>query len=401
MMGITIARSIETIRRISPEMPSSGLASVRAYTYLFDSCYVPPVTSWAMACELLGGSRQGVHRSTQRRDFPSLARLLTGNLALSKRLVMPSTLPLQDCERQSAQGYCDSEEQHRGSWIGRVYTIERCPMSCGLCDSAGGWATPAPSLAPTPRPTSSCPPPVDLRTECSDWQGMGFCTDTENPGLMAFMVEQCPLSCGFVVDCPGDGIGSESDSPATTSLTTTLTTTPSTTSSTVDPPSESPISPEALAPTTLEPTTSVPTSMPATSEPTPAPSQAPATSRPTTAAPTTSNPTTSEPTSEPLPSPSPSAARGWLTSIQLPTAVSALDAVSFDITVGWDVAPEVGPIEIVPRFAFLRPLDDSGLVRASGQNVMRQSPIHLNGPSGVTTITLNFIQSRVPMPPGV
>ena len=258
----------------------------------------------------------------------------------------------------SAQGYCDTDGQHRGGWIGRVYTIERCPMSCGLCASAGGWATPAPSLAPTPRPTSSCPSPVDLRPECAVWQGMGFCTDTGNPTLMGFMAEQCALSCGFS-GCPEDSIGGESGSSAavtqttpTTTLTTTLTITPSTTSVTTS-------------------------------------------SAPTSSAPTTSEPTTSEPST------SPSAARGRLIPIQVPTAVSALDAASLDITVGWDVDLDVGPVELVPRFAYLRPLDDASLVRASGENVMLQEPIHLNGSSGVTTITLNFMQSRVPMPPGI
>ena len=169
---------------------------------------------------------------------------------------------------------------------------------------------------------------------------MGFCTDTENPGLMAFMAEQCPMSCGFV-DCPGDGIGSESgSSAATTTVTTTLTTTPSTTSVTT------------------------------------------------------------------MPSASPSAARpqGTLTPIRLPMAVSALDITSFAIVIGWDTDLDVGPVELVPRFAMLRAYDDGsegGLPRVSQGNVIWQSPIHLNTSSGVTTITITIKPSKLPLVPGV
>ena len=181
---------------------------------------------------------------------------------------------------------------------------------------------------------------------------MGFCTDTNNPTLMGFMAEQCALSCGFV-NCPGNGIGGE-----TTTLTTTLTTTPSTTSV-------------------------------------------------TTSAPASSAPTTSEPST------SPSAARGRLVTIQVPTAVSALDAASLDITVGWDADLDVGPVELVPRFALipglgalLRTYDDGSegrlsLPRANQGNVVWQAPIHLNSSSGVTTITLTFKRSKLPLVPGV
>ena len=146
--------------------------------------------------------------------------------------------------------------------------------------------------------------------------------------------------------------------------------------------------------------TGAPTLRP-TDRPTQHPTTLPTTSEPTTSEPTTSEPTTSEPST------SPSAARGRLIPIQVPTAVSALDAASLDITVGWDADLDVGPVELVPRFAYLHPLaylhllDDASLVRASGENVMLQEPIHLNSSRGVTAITLSFIQSRVPMTPGV
>ena len=230
----------------------------------------------------------------------------------------------QDCELLSLQGYCE-EEQFRGGWIVRVNAVDRCPMSCGKCNSAGGWATSAPTLptlAPTPPPTSSCPPPVDLQPECPLWQTMGFCTDADNPTLMAYMVEQCPLSCNVSTFCPGD---------IRTVTSTTLT-------------------------TTLPPSSSMPSASPSV------------------------------------------AAR--LTLIAVPTAVSALDAPSFDVTFSWDAdRDEIGPVEVVPRVAMIRAFDNES--RVSQGNVVWQSPFLLDSPSGVTTITLTFKPTLRPLPPGV
>ena len=193
---------------------------------------------------------------------------------------------------------------------------------------------------------------------------MGFCTDADNPTLMAYMAEQCPLSCDVYIDCPGD---TTSPTAAPTTPTTTLTTTATTTLTTTAGPTRGPIQAPTTTPTTTLRTTG-------TAGPTRDPMA----------------PTTSEPT---LP-------LNRLAAIRIPAAVSALDATSFEITIGWNAALEVGPVEFVPRFAPLYPFDDGSSERASAENVVYQRPVLLDNSSDVTTITLTFIARR-PVPLGV
>lgn len=197
---------------------------------------------------------------------------------------------------------------------------EQCPMACGLCNANGGWLT----ESPTPEPTSMCIHPVDHRSECPTWTSLGFCNDL-NAHLAEYMALQCPLSCGFG-GCP-------------TAAPTTMPT---------PAPIDVPTSHPSARPTTSAPTTSAPSP-----------------------APTTSGPTTSAPSQQPT------VPLGRLAIANSPAAVSAFDALWFDITIDWVTDPSLGPIELVSRYALREAFSEA---RASNQNILSEGPILLGTP---------------------
>lgn len=84
-------------------------------------------------------------------------------------------------------------------------------------------------------------------------------------------------------------------------------------------------------------------------------------------------------------------------------AVSAIDAPPFNVTIYWDADFEVGPVELVPRFSIREAIgnDGEGTHRVTNRNVMWQSPIRLEGSSGITEVTMRIQAALLPMPAGV